>query len=188
MNWLQFIAAIVDSVVWPITAIVGLLLLKSQLPAFFPFVERLKYRGFEVEFRKSVQQLTKQSRSALLALTSDEQTDESRNRLYALAEASPPAAILEAWLQVEAAAAEAIRLKEPSLAPKVRMAAPLRIGDMLTRTGILSAEQLLVFHQLRDLRNKAVHITDATFRLTEVGRYIDLAASLAAQIRKSTGV
>ena len=185
MNWLQFIAAVVDSVVWPIVVIAVFLLLKNQLPILFPFVERLKYKGLEVEFRESVQQLSEQSHSALPALVFDEQTDEPRNRLYALAEVSPRSAILEAWLEVEAAAAKSLQIKEPSLAPKVRMAAPLRIGNMLTRHGILNEDQLLVFHRLRDLRNKAVHITDATFRLNEVSEYIGLAASLAAQIRKS---
>ena len=115
MNWLQFIAAVVDSVVWPITVIAAFLLLKSQLPVLFRFVERLKSRGLEVEFRKDVQQLSEQSRAALPALASGEQPDESRNRLYAIAEISLRAAILEAWLEVEAAAANTLQVKEPSL-------------------------------------------------------------------------
>ena len=185
MNWLQFIATMVDSLAWPITVIAVVLLLKSRLPVLLSFVERLKYRGFELEFRKGVQQLlSEQSRSALPALA-DEQTDEPRNRLYALAELSPRSAILLAWLEVEAAAAETLQIKEPGLAPKMRMAVPLRIGNMLTRNGILSADQLRVFYRLRELRNEAVHISDATFPLNEVSEYIGLAASLAAQIRKS---
>ena len=185
MNWLQFIAAVVDSVVWPITVIAVFLFLKRQFPVLFPFVKRLKYSGIEVEFRESVQQLSEQSRAALPALASGEQPDESRNRLYAIAEVSPQAAILEAWLEVEAAAADTVQIKEPSLAPKVRMAAPLRMGEMLTRSGILSTDQLRIFHRLRELRNKSVHITDETFQLDEVSEYIGLASSLAAQIRKS---
>ena len=170
MNWLQFIAVVVDSVVWPITVIAAFLLLKSQLPVLFPFVERLKYRGLEVEFRKDVQQLSEQSRAALPALASGEQPDESRNRLYAIAEISLRAAILEAWLEVEAAAANTLQIKEPSLAPKVRMAAPLRLGEMLTRSEILNADQLRVFHSLRELRNKSVHITDDTLQQEALSR------------------
>ena len=184
MDWLQFIAAIVASLVWPVTLIVGFFVLKSYLPAIFPFVERLKYKDLEVEFRKSVQELTEKSRAALPPPEVEDQAASPRNRLYMLAEVSPRSAILEAWLEVEAAAAEALQSRDPSLTPKVRMAAPLRIGELLNRREIINGVQLEIFHRLRDLRNKAVHIADATFQLSEVTEYIELASALASQIRK----
>jgi hypothetical protein len=150
MDWLQFIAAIVGSLAWPITLIIGFFLLKSYLPALFPFIERLKYKDFEVEFRKSVEELTERSRTALPP-PAEEEPAAPKNRLYALAEISPRSAILEAWLAVETAAAETLQAKEPSLGPKVRMAAPLRIGDLLTRREILNNQQLEIFHRLREL-------------------------------------
>jgi hypothetical protein len=185
MNWRQFIATIIGSLAWPATLVVAFFLLKNQLPAIFPFVERLKYKGLEVEFRKSVQELAEQSRGALPAPDADELGD-PRNRLYTLAELSPRSAILEAWLQVESAAAEVLQSRDPSLGPKARMLAPLRIGELLNRREIINGQQLQIFHRLRDLRNQAVHIADATFHLNEVTEYIDLASSLASQIRKGT--
>src|SRR5439155_13373051 len=107
------------------------------LPALFPFIERLKYKGLEVEFRKSLQELADKSPVALPAPVGDELANE-RNRLFTLAELSPRSAILEAWLHVETAAAEALQSKDPSLASQVRMAAPLRIGELLNRRQILN--------------------------------------------------
>jgi len=185
LNWRQFIAAIVSSLAWPATLVVAFVLLKNQLPALFPFIERLKYKGLEVEFRKSVQELTEKSRGALPAPELDELA-QPRNRLYTLAELSPRSAILEAWLQVETAAADALQSHDPSLESKVRMVAPLRIGELLNRRQIINAQQLEIFHRLRGLRNQAVHIADATFQLNEVSEYIDLALSLASQIRRGT--
>lgn len=184
MDWLQFIAAVVGSLAWPATIIVGFFILKKQLPAIFPFVERLKYKDLEVEFRKSVQELAEKSRAALPPPEPDEQIASPRNRLYTLAEISPRSAILEAWLEVEAAAAEVLQTRDPALAPKVKMAAPLRIGELLNRRQIINGQQLEIFHRLRDLRNKAVHIADVTFQSHEVTDYIELASSLATQIRK----
>lgn len=186
MDWLQFIAAIVGSLAWPVTLIVGFFVLKSQLPAIFPFVERLKYKDLEVEFRQSVRELAEKSRAALPPPEPDEQASAPRNRLYALAEISPRSAILEAWLEVEAAAADVLQSRDPSLASKVRMAPPLRIGELLNRREIINGQQLEIFHRLRDLRNKAVHIADATFQTSEVTEYIELASGLASQIRKGT--
>lgn len=186
MNWLQFIATIVASLAWPATLIVAFFVLKNQLPGIFPFFERLKYKDLEVEFRKSVQDLAEKSRTTLPVTEPGEQAAAPQNRLYTLAEISPRLAILEAWLEVESAAAEVLQARDPSLASKVRMAAPLRIGELLNRREIINGAQLEIFHRLRDLRNKAVHIADATFQLREVAEYIDLASSLAAQIRKGT--
>jgi hypothetical protein len=186
MDWLQFVAAITGSLAWPITLIVAFFVLKSYLPAIFPFVERLKYKDLEVEFRNSVQELAEKSRTALPPAEPDDQSFPPRNRLYMLAEISPRSAILEAWLEVEAAAAEVLQSRDPTLAPKLKMAAPLRIGELLNRREIINGQQLEIFHRLRDLRNKAVHIADATFHSNEVTEYIELASSLAAQIRKGT--
>ena len=183
MNRLQFIASVVGSLAWPATLIAAFFILKKYLPAIFPFVERLKYKDFEVEFRKSVEELTAKSQTALPA-PDDEQTTAPRNRLYSLAEISPRSAILEAWLQVETAAAESLQAKDPDLTSKVRMVAPLRLGEMLNRRQIINGAQREIFNRLRELRNKAVHIGEATFHPSEVTEYIDLASSLASQIRR----
>ena len=185
----QLTASLVQSLVWPVTFVIALVALAKLAPGIFPFVERLKYKDLVVEFRQSVKELAAKS-SAVRALPVPDESDTGPvDRLYSLAEISPRSAILEAWLQVESAAAHVLQAREPSIAPKVRMAAPLRIGELLNTHDVINGAQLEVFHRLRDLRNKAVHIADATFQSHEVAEYIELAALLAAQIRKgSSGV
>jgi hypothetical protein len=183
MDWLQFVSSVVGSLAWPGTLIAAFFILKRHLPAIFPFVERLKYKDFEVEFRKSVEELAEKSQAALPA-PDDDQAAAPRNRLYALAEASPRSAILEAWLQVETAAVEALQAKDPDLASKTGMLAPLRLGALLNRYEIIDRAQREIFDRLRELRNKAVHVGEATFHPSEVAEYIDLASSLASQIRR----
>lgn len=184
MDWLQFISSIVGSLAWPITLVIAFFIIKNHLSTLFPFVERLKYKDFELEFRKSVQELTEKSRDALPRPNVDEQAAAPRDRLYTLAEISPRSAILEAWLEVETAAADALQTRDPQVASKTRMAAPLRLGELLNRYQVINGQQLEIFHRLRDLRNKAVHIGDATFQSSEVTEYIDLASSLASQIKR----
>jgi hypothetical protein len=184
MNWLQFFSSVIGSLAWPVAAIAAFYILKNHVTALFPFVERLKLKDFEVEFRKSVQELSAQSSAELAAPNMDEEAFVPRNRLYSLAEISPRSAILEAWLQVETAAADAIQNLDPILGSKVAGIPPLQLGNQLYRREIISKNQLMIFNRLRELRNRAVHIGDVTFQLDEVSEYISLASSLASQIRK----
>src|SRR5580698_9773569 len=112
MDWLQFIASLTRSLAWPAVLVLGFFILKANIGTVFPFIERLRYKDFEVEFRKSVQELTERSRDVLPVRDDDDQAEAPKERLYALAEISPRSAILEAWLQVEAAAVDALQSKD----------------------------------------------------------------------------
>lgn len=183
MDWLQFVASVVGSLAWPATVIGGFFILKNPLSMLFPFVERFRYKDFELEFRKSLQDLAEKSRDEPpFPVAEPLPAASSRDKLYSLAEISPRSAILEAWLLVETAAAETIQKRSLSPAEKASGLAPLRIGDILRRGGVLGPAQMEIFNRLRELRNKAVHIGDSTFHLQEVKEYIDLASSLASRI------
>jgi len=186
MDWLAFVASVIGSLAWPVTLLVGFFLIKGHISELFPFIERLKYKDFEIEFRKTVHELAERSRAALPVPEVEEGPQVATDRLYSLAEISPRSAVLEAWLQVETAAAEALQAKQPTLTSKVSGIAPLRLGEYLNRHEIINRAQLEIFHRLRELRNKAVHVGDAVFRPEEVGEYIALATSLASQIRRGT--
>lgn len=186
MDWFQFSASVIGSLAWPGTIVIAIFILKNNLPLLFPFVERLKYKDFEVEFRESVQELTEQSRTTLS--TPDEQNYEPQDRLYTLAEISPRSAILEAWLQVEAAAADALQLIDPQFVSKRPTIASLRLGEYLNRRQIINGRQLEIFQRLRELRNRAVHVGDAVFKVDEVLEYVALATSLASHIKKRSYV
>jgi hypothetical protein len=184
VSWLQFFSSIIGSLAWPVAAIVAFYLLKSHVTDLFPFVERFKLKDFEVEFRKSVQELKDESRAEFAASELDDEAAAPRDRLYSLAEISPRSAILEAWLQVEAAGAEALQARGAETGSKSVGISPLQLGQQLNRREIINRKQLEIFQRLRELRNKAVHVGDATFQLDEVLEYISLATSLASQIRK----
>lgn len=186
MDWLTFISSLVSSLAWPATVIVAFFLLKNNLGSLFPFIEKLKYKDFELEFRKSIEKLVEKSKTAIPAPTGETLSSPAlqlQDRLFNLAEISSRSAILEAWLQVESAAADVIESKKLTTSFK-RTIAPLRFAELLSRNEILNSSQMEIFHQLRELRNKAVHIGDATFKLEEVTEYIDLALSLASEIRR----
>ena len=53
-DWLTFIASLVSSLDWPVSAIVAIYLLKNNLGIFTQVLERLKFKGLELELGRGL--------------------------------------------------------------------------------------------------------------------------------------
>src|SRR6266702_978293 len=107
MDWLTFVSSLVHSLAWP-GAVVGIvLLLRRSLNKLLPELNRLKYKDLELDFGRQVAQ----AKAEVEASPAPRQLPEARQLqlgpdteyLSALAEISPRAAVLEAWLPLEVA-------------------------------------------------------------------------------------
>jgi len=118
MDTTTFIVELIKALAWP-AVIVGLILfLRKPLRDLIPLLIRLKYKDFEIEFGKKIEEAKAEAavelskEAAVKALPP--QPDE---KLAKLAEVSPRAAVLEAWRQTEhelvRAAAEVLRKQMP---------------------------------------------------------------------------
>ncbi len=54
MDTLEFIASIIDSLAWPLAIVVLIFILRMPLGKLIPFLERLKFKGLELDFTKRV--------------------------------------------------------------------------------------------------------------------------------------
>jgi len=185
MDWLTFLSKTIDSLAWPV--LVGYLfyLFRSDLPKIITTVRKLKYKDLEMEFGESVRELEQETKEAIpeppetLSIAGQPQ-DHLRDNLYSIAEFAPRAAILEAWLQVEAAAVDAI--KKQGISSFKSMPGPMRLRDYLIKGGLLNKNQINIFEKLRSLRNQAVHVAEVEFTEEVVKDYVDSALKLAAYI------
>lgn len=57
MDWLEFVSATVQSLAWPATLMMCVLLLKEPLSERMKELIKLKYKDFELEFDKRLQKL-----------------------------------------------------------------------------------------------------------------------------------
>lgn len=187
MDWLTFISTIIDSIVWPSTVIFIIWLLKDNIVQLLPFIEKFKYKDFEIAFGKSIKELVEKSESEIEKPPEGAEFTFSYSKqkqdLFLLAELSPRSAILESWILVESAAMEIIRNK--GLITSKKIIGPLTIGQHLHRAEVLQPNQFQIYNKLRNLRNQAVHISETNFNIEEVKEYIDLALSMAYQLEKS---
>lgn len=188
MDWLTFCSKLFDALAWPAVALIIFFTIKVQLLNLFPFLKRLKYKDFELEFGEKIREMTEKAKVAALPEPDVEELPATTSRtlkeqLYEVAEISPRTAIVEAWLQVEHSAQEVIR--DQKLTDRsIRLAGPKRLREYMEKGKILTSEQREIFERLRTLRNQAVHYAEVDIPVDQVYEYVDLALALAAQLRK----
>jgi|GEM_PF-5664219 len=58
MNWLEFISSIIESLAWPAALFGILFLFRAKAAALLPYIGKLRYKEFELEFRESMRELS----------------------------------------------------------------------------------------------------------------------------------
>ena len=181
MDALTFVVQMTQAVAWPVAAVVLALLLRRPLLGLLPLIQKLRYGPLELDFGRRVAELAVEAERALPAEGQPDAGPEAA-RLSELAQVSPRAAVLEAWLQIEQAAM-ALSGRDGLPLSSRELRTPLLLGQALEQAGVLDAAKLEIYHRLRNLRNAAAHA--AVFELdTEAAlEYVRLALRLAAFLR-----
>ena len=183
MDWLTFTSKLIEALAWPIATVAMVALLRKQIAAALPLVKRLKAGPVEAEFEREVRELAESAQAAPPAAPAEPAQVGFKSELYKLAQVSPRAAILEAWLAVEAAAIAAVRTRSPSTVSDARK--PVLLATMLSQNEVLAQGQLAIFQELRSLRNQVVHVSDFYPTLEAVSNYIELATYLKGWLEAS---
>ncbi len=180
MDWRTFAAEVIKALAWPLTLVGVLLALRRPLLALLPLVTRLRYKDLEFDFSRRLEEASAEA-AALAAgaagAAGGAGEPAASGDLLALARTSPRAAILEAWIRLEAAALDAAR-RRGAPDPVSHLRAPTRLIEALEEGGVLDARQAAVFHDLRSLRNSAAHALNFTPAPETAADYVRLAARL----------
>ncbi|WP_426339715.1 hypothetical protein ACN9MZ_26030 [Pseudoduganella sp. S-14] len=97
---------------------------------------------------------------------------------------SQSAAMLEAWLKVESAAADFAAKRHPNSTPKYP--SPLKLKEILVKAGIFNNRQADAFDALRKIRNQLVHVVNVQFDEDTVAEYLASAETMARYIAEQT--
>ena len=175
------IIRLIDILAWPSTALFLIWLARKQIRLLVPLIERIKYKGVEIEFSKRVAQIAEDvGESPLLESGESEETA----RIYALADISPASAVLEAWKGLERAAQERVRQLVPE---GETYRDPLgRPVDYLNFKGVLVPSAASAARDLRILRNDAAHAGADDVSREDAIQYAAVANRIRTQIEAST--
>lgn len=186
MNWLDFFSALIGHLAWPITVVLIIFLLRKPIIELIPALQKLRFKEFELEFREKIQQakpkLVKNKDEATLKRKEVNLLKE-RDYYFNLVGVSPRQAIIESWMEVEAAATEAYtKLVSPGM--KVFMN-PRDIFQYLRVNDYLENDEFEISDNLRILGNKSAHMKDIQ-EMDEslVFEYVSLALDLAVSVRE----
>lgn len=189
MDILTFASKVIDSLAWPTTLIFLLFLIREQLPAIARSLSSIKYKDFELTFEKEVKDAAADVKNALPAWDAATKPGfvmhgPSSQHTAALSHYSQSAAMLEAWLRVESAAADLAMKLNPNSAPKYP--SPLKLKEILVHAGIFDRRQAEAFDALRKIRNQLVHVVNAQFNEDTVAEYLESANAMATYITDRT--
>jgi hypothetical protein len=164
MDILTFLSNIINSLAWPLTLVIAILLLRKPLRELFPFIQKLKYKEIEIEFGRQVKEVRKELAEKLAPMEGKlELTITEDKEVVRLAEISPRYAVMEAWRRVELAALDAAR-KLGGDAFRNKTFTFKAIG-FLERQEKLDRSIISTLRDLRGLRNQAAHAPE--FALTK---------------------
>lgn len=203
LDWLTFISTLIQALVWPVIVLVLVLLLRQPLRDLIPLLRKLKYKDVEMEFAREIAELKLESLDEALRFSVPAPAAESpsvtpgaddaglavgmrgsrRDELLRMVSFSKRVAIMEAWLELEAAAVElasSFWLQSPGDAfrndPK--------LAEYLLKCKVIDEKQYDTFKKLRDLRNMAAHATELNLSENDAASYVELAFDLATHLRR----
>ena len=175
LSWKQFVADVVKAIAWPIVVLFVVLLLRGQLDRVIGTTDKVSYGGFEISFSQTVGQIKKEIDQSIPPVEKDPSKIKFLNITASL---SPSAAVMEAWKEVEVATIKLILKRNPNLV--LDSDTPYKhLEILLAEYDIADVRQIKIFHDLRVLRNKVVHVSQYDITSEQAIEYVGLALSLA---------
>ncbi|HPO12998.1 MAG TPA: DUF4145 domain-containing protein [Candidatus Hydrogenedentes bacterium] len=185
MDILTFVTEMVKSLAWPIASIAIILLLRRSLLTLIPNLKRLQYKEFAAEFDRDLKKADEQvAEINPPPVREAEETpmgipEPAAQKYRRLADASPKAAIIEAWRDVEVALLDAAGVRDSE-------ATLPRVLDKLFREGKLDTGEKHFLEYMRMIRNKAAHATDLDLTADQAYRYAILTTQMTIGLRTRT--
>ncbi|MCD4484652.1 hypothetical protein LQR31_09235 [Chromobacterium vaccinii] len=197
MDKLTFIAEVVKTLTWPTSLVLLAVMLRKPVGELIPLLRKLKYKEVEMEFSREIANLKANSTSipeqpirptdshskeqqAVEHLT--ERVKTKRDDLLRMMGFSTRVSVMEAWLEVEAAATE-VASSFWNIPPNNSLKNFPRLGEYLLQCKVIDQKQLESFKRLQQLRNKAAHAQELDLSEEDARSYVELALALAAHIR-----
>lgn len=180
MSEYEFAADLVRSIAWPVLVFVLVLLLRKPLgellEKLLPLVQSLRFKDLEVVLDREISQA--ESKSSGIG-----EGEEGRlldQEMLTRIEISPRSAILESWLIVERELVEAALTEGISTHP--RRGLSISTVRELEASGRISRELAAMIHDLRSVRNRAVHEIEIDFYPDAARRYVELASRISSEL------
>ena len=189
---MELLVRFIEAIVWPALILWFILYFREPLRTF---VEKLKYvrlGDFEASIESEIDEANEKVLEVKKRLGENTKTNEievppygETEQLSWLASVAPRAAIVEAWVSVEKAIAEAA-VNLPLTEPERRITRKLILD--IRRRGYIDKSALDAYLHLQNVRNSVVHSPGDNVSAETAQRFIDIAGGLINVLREASGV
>ena len=176
MDSLEFIARLVDSVTWPIAALVALLILKRPLSDLVPLIRRLRFHGMEVDFHERISGAERQ----VAAFADQSEAPPAPQELRDAAAVAPRDAIISAWINILDAQVRLARRYNIDPSPRQRYVGSFE--RVLARREVIDSRLAGLITELRIIRNQAAHEADLRLNADDAERYVALSQQVVHEL------
>jgi hypothetical protein len=182
LNTLAFVASIIGSLAWPVTLLVVVFVLLKNGTQLARFVKTIRFKDFELTLREDLENaktIAEGIEVGLPAASSQEERNESENKVLALAKIDPGVAILKSWQKLELALTG---LRQHN--GLVRFVTNIALVSRLLELGKITKSDAALFNQLRSIRNAVVHAGSdkQTISVAEVVEYDQIVDTLIRRL------
>jgi len=176
-----FIASVVASLAWPVTALIALLLVRKILISLLPLVRTLKYSELEVSFGRELAAVREAADAAAIQPVAEGAKPQVWEDLMRLAAIRPRSAIRDAWRQVESAVARVAKARKLQVAEGV-WSMPMVLGSLMLNAGLISDAQYSLLNRLRRLLSEAERAPVDGLSADDAAEFVGLALRLAGSL------
>lgn len=176
MTKLEFVAAIIKSLAWPTVILTITIMLRSPIIKILSNLNKVTYNNLEMDFAQKLEEIeTNLETNESLDVSLQSSEIKIDKEINTVAQISPSASIVMAWTMVEQEILSSIQ--RLAISPDYPLYnSPLKNINLLKDAGLLDSETQRSLHELRTLRNKAVHgqISDVNITYHEAIKYYEL--------------
>jgi hypothetical protein len=163
MGWLEFLASLIKSLVWPTTLVILVVLFRVQVRRALLSLTRLKYKDLELDFGRELKQLEKEAKAIDITpqppksiAPTKRDSSQLLQEAAQLAQRFPEPAVAVAWQAVEDELRQAVmRLAISPDYPAHNSA--FKNAELLTAQNAIDQRTVELLNRMRNLRNMAVH-------------------------------
>jgi len=179
--WQEFIASLVGSLAWPASIVAAALIFRKPLLDLLENIKEVTYGGVKATFNREIAEATAKTPIDRPPMGITSKIDPS---LLQLADVSPRAAMLEAWLKLEA-------LLRMGLERKGKDANSLSGAQLVRLAGadkVVTQETVNSLMGLLHLRNLAAHAPGEKLDVSQAREFLVLAEVNEYLLRQSAGL
>lgn len=184
MDELAFIASLVRSLAWPLSAVAIVVVLRKPISAALQRMSKARVGPLEAEFDQELAEVRKELRRApeVAGKEADPPTAmlSLPDELTRLAESSPRAAVLEAFARIESRLREL--LVDAGVETRQAMSG-VALARLAFQQGLVSAETLNAVEGLAVMRNLAAHNPTDDISVERARDYLVLADAMLYPLR-----